>query len=646
MRLLKWAIIVALTVGVFWAVIPQATQWYIQSQLQAQGLQPQIRDLRVDYVSGEFIINGLEIRRGSQVLVRADTLRVAPDLGAWWQSRLVVRKWHSQGLQINLTQTDKGLELPGFTLPMLSSRFDLSKGILFQLVVAAETRICRKSAQLDQCLNLGDVQLGDTLLRQEKSGWQLSSRSPWLLDRVNLRDQQKAIAVFFIQKALLRDLVVSSDWSRVAQVQLNGLHLVERSLDEQKALENPYQTQVGSLLLNDLAYKSGAPSQLHVGQMEVISLRQTLHKNREQVLVATAQLREFFPLLDKLLNPAGQLTLSLGKTRILDGALAWLDDSVQPAVRESLSGLNCELSSLNTLKPDEATQLTLVTKLSGRGEVHLRGTVRPFAQPQALDLQGTLRDIDLTHYGSYAQTYFGEVPRHGVLDGSFDLNLGYDRFKLQGRAVLTEIRMSGDGLVTRQGVDMTLGRAFERLRGDGQQVTSEWVFEQDLTQAKEPLRQLMANSFKANFVRQALNGAKPSSRFMPGVETQLATVNTFDPFRFNPNEKELSPDQLRRMDTLVQLIKTQPKVQVKLCATATAMEWAALYNQGVVPAPGSLVSEGQLQYLQDLSAARTRFVKTQLQNRGIPAGRFVACESDVQMASKIMSYLQVVLDTP
>ena len=116
---------------------------------------------------------------------------------------------------------------------------------------------------------------------------------------------------------------------------------------------------------------------------------------------------------------------------------------------------------------------------------------------------------------------------------------------------------------------------------------------------------------------------------------------SFDAFRYSPHERDLSPDQERRLKDLAALVNRRPKEKLKLCAIATSVEWSALYNHGAPLAPGSLVADDQLQYLIDLSAARVRSIKVQLGELGIGSQRFISCEPKVEMGAKIMSYVSV-----
>ncbi len=642
MRLIKWTIIVGIIASIFWAAVPWTLRWYFNQQMTQLGLESRLRDFAVNYVAGEFILRAWEVRRQGELVLSVEQLRVAPDLAAWREGRLVLRALAAQGLRLNWQLADKGVTIAGQSGAQWQKLLKLERGAQLNSVSLDNAQLCQSSTTGDQCWVIGTGQANDLVWRWDRAGWQLASRSTLVLSKTHLQNQKANLAVFLLETSQMRDFVFSNDWSRIAQWQLNGVHLVERSLDEQKNVDNAYQTQAAAVLINDLGYKTGQSTQLHIGQLDITRLRQTLHQNRDQVMLATAQLRQFLPITEQFLNPTIPLTLAIDKTHIFDGAVAWRDESVSPAVTESLVGLNGELGSLNSLKPNEPTSLTLITKLGQRSEFQLRGQIRPFETPMSFDLQGDMRSIKLANYASYLATLYQESPKSGELDGTITLSSAANQFKLEGRVTLTELRTQGEGNLSRQGQDMTLGRAFERLRGESQQVAIDWRFNTDLTKEKDPIKTAIAKSFKNTLLRMSQNDWRAAGvTNLAGLGSNPEGPLSFDPFRYSPHERDLSPDQERRLKELANLVSRRPKEKLKLCAIATSVEWSALYNHGAPLVAGSLVADDQLQYLIDLSAARVRSIKIQLGELGIPHQRFISCEPKVEMGAKIMSYVGV-----
>ncbi|MEY4588116.1 MAG: hypothetical protein RL497_192 [Pseudomonadota bacterium] len=642
MYLIKWGLILSIVVGVFWALVPWGVRWQINEQLTKIGLESSLKDLSIDYVAGDFILRNWEVRHQGRVFLQAEELHLAPDLGAWWAERLALRKLSARGLRVNWQASSTGVSLAGLPAKQWQSLLKLDQGAQFTAVNLEQAEFCQTADGNEQCWVFGAGQASDLTWRWDKAGWQLASRSTLVLDKARLQNQKANLAVFLVEKSQIRDFVFSNDWSRMAQCQLTGLHLVERSLDEQKNVENAYQTQASSVLINDLGYKPGQPAQLHLDLLDITRLRQTLHQNRDQVMLATAQLRQFLPQTEQFFNAKTPLTLAINKTRIFDGAVAWRDDSVTPAVNESLTGLNGELGSLNSLKPNDPTSLTLVTQMGKNSEFQLRGQIRPFQEPLSFELQGSLRGIQLPKYDSYFANLYQERPASGQLDGSINLSSSPSQFKLDGQITLTDLLTVGDGNLSTQGRDMTLGRAFERLRGESKYVQIEWHFAVDPSKEPGPLKTALAKSFKTTLLRMVQNDWRSAGvNNLAGLGSNPDGPLSFDPFRFSPNERELSPDQARRLKDLAALVARRPKEKLKLCAIATSVEWSALYHHGAPLAPGTLVSEDQLQYLIDLSTARVRNIKGQLGELGINNQRFISCEPKVEMGAKIMSHVGV-----
>ena len=378
MRLIKWGLIIGMAAGLFWAAVPWGVRWAINKHVAQLGLESHLQDLSIDYVAGDFILHDWEVRSPGHEFLHVQQLQIAPDLAAWWDGRLVLRKLSAQGVRINWQASDKGPVLAGLPAAKWQNLLKLERGAQLNSIALEQAKLCQSEQNNDQCWVIGTAQASDVVWRWDRAGWQLASRQALIMDNTHLQNEKANLAVFLVERSLIRDFVLSNEWSRIAQWQITGLHLVERSVDEQKNIANAYQTQASTVLISDLGYKSGVPTQLHLGQLDISSLRQTLHQNRDQVMLATAQLRQFLPMTEQFFNPNTPLTLGIDRTHIFDGAIAWRDESVTPAVTESLTGLNAELGSLNSLKPDTSTNLTLITKLGQHSEFQLRGQVRPF----------------------------------------------------------------------------------------------------------------------------------------------------------------------------------------------------------------------------------------------------------------------------
>ncbi len=644
MRLLKWLVFVGVMAGLVLVITPLVTRWYLTNWLVAWGYEVQLEGATLRFSRGDIELTGLNVHLPGGRGLRAGHVVLSLDWLAWAGGRLQVRSWSSQGVQFDLLETPAGLKISGLALQGLEEFVNSPVGLQVASLDATDTQICRDiSAESRQCLLLGSLTLADAQLKREGQDWQLSSRSPASIENVYWRDFQKNLAMLFIQKAQFRDFVFTPTWTRVAQFQASGFHFVERSQDEQKALANPYQTQFATLLVTDVAFKTGEPAQLHMGLAEVTGWRQTLHTDRNAALLATAQLREFYPALGRLLSdPAQKLTLALGKTRVIDGAVAWRDESVVPVVGESLTGLNLELGAINTLKPDEAVPITLVTKLGAKGELQIRGSFRPFVDGMAFDLQGQVRGLDLTHYSAYIKTLLNEDVMSGEVDGTFLARASFKHVNVDSSLKLSQFYATGPGLVSRQAGDMTLARAFGLLRDRSQAVQMLWRQEFDLTNTQEPLKATLAKGFRRSLVTMAQNDYRSAGSVDVAVANGGLNQSRFEPFHFNPNDRQLSPDQTKQLNNLAAVLKSKPSARLRLCAVSTGMEWSALYNQGApLPRKGALVAEDQTQYLFQLANLRARNIKAKLGELGVASARFDDCESEVQMAVITVSFMTI-----
>ena len=637
MRLIKWSLVIIVILAILLALAPLGLKHYSVAWLNKQGYDARIDTFGFNVVTGKLSIAGLHIADQSGKHVAVDILETYVKLPEFFNKEVLLRRFRTQGVSLHLG-ADESASWTQFSSPftdivnrhLIDWRFELVNGLNEQ------AELCRKhplSPSSDQCFTVGSFALRDVVVQNTSKGWQLATRSSVQLQRLYFNDPESGDSLLYVGDAQIRDWVSDQQETRIGQIAVKAFHLVERTDLEARRLDSPYQTQLDSLLINDIVVTDGGnQGRVQLGLVDLTALRQTLHKNSDASLVLMSRLEEVFPGLSRSLSKEGDsaVLLEVLKTRIVDGAVAWLDDSVVPPAQESLKGLSLELGPISSVQPEKRTPLTFVGRFEEGGEVYVRGRIAPFAEHPNFSLEGHVKGLDLAKISAYTETLFAEKVTQGRLDAKFRAEA--QSAVLQGDAAIRLSDIASLGGTRRDGV-LSLQESFGRLRTKNNEVDFDTYFDFDLA-ASDSVAEALGREVKRTLSAIA-QGQQPSKPVKRIVENKALT---FEPMKYNPNIMELIGTQAIRLRDVAQIANEQAGKTLVLCPVTTGGEWAALYRQGKYKGWEQIPSNEKA-HLLDMSRLRAKNLLGKLKEFGVATSRVSICEPTVQLSDEGPSFL-------
>ncbi|MGQ0710087.1 MAG: DUF748 domain-containing protein [Rhodoferax sp.] len=116
--------------------------------------------------------------------------------------------------------------------------------------------------------------------------------------------------------------------------------------------------------------------------------------------------------------------IEVGAVTLAHGRVLFSDRFIQPNYSAHLSELNGRLSRLSSRPVNGAVELAEL-ELRGRAEgtatLFVAGKLNPLVQPLVLDIQGKVRDLELSPLSPYAVKYAG----YGIERGKLNVDVGY-----------------------------------------------------------------------------------------------------------------------------------------------------------------------------------------------------------------------------
>ena len=645
MRLIKWSFGLIIGLVVLVAIAPIAAKHFAVYWLTEQGYDAQIETVSFNAISGKLTVAGLDVRKSSEQGLRIDLLEAHMKMPELLSQEAVIRRLRTQGLRLDLGTLDTNFS--EFTTPienfvnrhMPAWRFEIINSLNEHLEVC-RTGLSPSGKALSQCFSIGSFALRDATVQNTSKGWQLSTRSTSHLQRMYFKDHFNGTSLLYLGDAKIRDVVADPSERRIGQIALKSFHLVERSEIETQRLDTPYQTQLDSLLINDIVEtRSKEQIRLQLGLVDATALRQTLHKDHNAAFVIVERLREVFPSLDLAMNDetgnGPDVIVEVMKTRIIDGGIAWLDDSVSPPAREALTGLSLELGPVSSAQPEKRSPLIFIARLGDDGEIVMRGRLAPFSEYPNFSVEGHVKGLDLAKMSAYTETLFTEKVLRGRLDAKFRAQ--GQSSNVQGDASVRLSDISTGGGANMNGV-LSLQDAFSKLKDKNQSVDFEMFFDFDLL-AVDSLGEALGRQTKRTLSDLA-KGIKPQRRaFKPATEEGMV----FEPLKYNPSEHELMGAQAIRFKDITVLAKEYPHKLLSLCPVTTGGEWAGLFRQGKSLKSWEQIPSGERKHLLGLSRARAKALLKKLEEVGIAKNRVKMCEPSLKLTDDGPSFLSALL---
>jgi outer membrane protein OmpA-like peptidoglycan-associated protein len=141
---------------------------------------------------------------------------------------------------------------------------------------------------------------------------------------------------------------------------------------------------------------------------------------------------EIRPPVDRAHKPAADTSpvITIGRTRIRNGSVAFRDRSVRPAVNATVQQIQADVGQLSSARMDRA-DMKVECQIAEIGRVSANGHINPLNPAAVTAFTISVRDVDLKPIGPYVAKYAG----YALDRGRLDLDLDY---RIENRALLAK----------------------------------------------------------------------------------------------------------------------------------------------------------------------------------------------------------------
>jgi hypothetical protein len=346
---------------------------------------------------------------------------------------------------------------------------------------------------------------------------------------------------------------------------------------------------------------------------------------------------------------AGPLRLALAGVR-LDGPgrLSFADLGVQPPFRRTLDISRLRLGGLDSGAANDWTTVELAGAVGEYSRIDVAGRVRPFSDRVNVELEGTIKALDLPPLSSYTARALGYNLQSGQLESDIELKITDDQLDGAAKLVLHRLTVKAADAerlaeLNRE-LNMPLDSALNMLRDGDDNIRLTLPVAGDIHKPDfdigDIINKAMGKALKTaavSYVKFALQpyGALITLAQMAG---EAANRVALQPITFTPGSTQPGADARPYLEKLATMLKERPALRIQICGFATAADRQALQQaelakqpppkDGKAPEPPSIPDDALL----PLAEARAAAIKRELVVRGAAPERLFVCNPEIDKA--------------
>lgn len=642
MRLLKWFFGIIIILGLLVGLSPLLVKAYIDYRLESKGYEVEIKKLGIDLIFGQVSVHGVKIKSPNNEQLNIFEGVFEFDRRALFQKTFRIDHAELKDFHLDLNVQNEQITFAGLSfdqwMPLAKKN---SWPLDLRYIQFTNSELCR--IDLNQCLNVASASASKLKITANDQGYQVEHSSPVSLNKAYLRDNNSELSIFYLDEFKIGEGLYTPSLRQLKNIELNNFQLVE-SRNSSDSLETPYQTQVGELDIDSLLVDMGSSPRVNLGEVELISLRQALHKDSDAVFVWPSKIKTWLPGLVGLNHQGIQVSsektaaFNMQSLQIRSGVISWVDQSVNPPALETITQVNLHLEAVSSDTPSAPTKTKLSAKVGEKGALQFEGEVYPFSSTPRFNLMGFIQSVELANISAYTRNVLDQRIEQGTVDASLKLTAENNRLNADTRWRFTDFDFEPTRRNTGQ---MPLELSFDLLRDHNNAVDVILPIKGDFSRDNLDLKYIFGTLMRRTINRMAVKEVNPSGAASVDARAKPASKVVFRPLLYATNERSPAELDLPRIEEIAEKLRAKPSMSLAFCTVSTGGEWSELFNQGQRPNAQTQLSDEQRQIMLDLAIARGRTVEALLLERGVNKAQVVLCQPELNMTQFGPSYTSV-----
>ena len=258
--------------------------------------------------------------------------------------------------------------------------------------------------------------------------------------------------------------------------------------------------------------------------------------------------------------PDAAAAVHIGKFTVRDGAVAFLDRSVNPEVRMDITGLSGSVAGMTSLA-STAADVELRATLNGQAQLAVTGKVNPLAENLFLDIKVTGRDFDLPSVSTYSGTFAGYAIRRGKLSVDLAYKISQRRLEAQNKLLIDQFDF-GEKVESPKATHLPVRLAVSLLKDRNDRITLDLPVSGSLDDPKFRVGRVILKMIGHLLVKVATSPFALLGSLFGGGGAELNTVV------FAPGGAALDDAARAHLDTLAQGLYDRPGLRLEISGVA------------------------------------------------------------------------------
>jgi hypothetical protein len=248
--------------------------------------------------------------------------------------------------------------------------------------------------------------------------------------------------------------------------------------------------------------------------------------------------------------------ISIGAIVITNTALSFTDRSLSPNVNFAIQSVNGSIAGLSTEQLRHA-DITLNAMIDGVGPASITGTLNPFSGTLTNSIKISVKDVDLTPSGPYSGRFAG----YAIAEGKLNLDLTYQIVgkKLTAKNVITLDQFTfGEKVESADATHLPVRLAIAILKDRQGKIILDVPIEGNLDDPKFRIGKVVTRAIVNILEKVATSPFSLLGAVFGGGGEELSYQD------FAPGTAELSPDNVKKLDSLVKGLYARPGLNLEI----------------------------------------------------------------------------------
>jgi hypothetical protein len=251
--------------------------------------------------------------------------------------------------------------------------------------------------------------------------------------------------------------------------------------------------------------------------------------------------------------------ITIGSIVISNAAASFTDRSLTPNVNLTIQQFSGEIAGISSAEPRHA-DVNLHATVDGVGPIDIIGHINPFSGTATNDLKITFKDVDLTPTSPYSGKFAG----YRIAQGKLNLDLAYDLIgrKLKSKNVITLDRFTfGEKVESPDATHLPVRLAIAILKDRNGQILLDVPIEGSLDDPQFRIGKVVMHTILNILTKVATSPFSLLGAAFGGGGEELSYQD------FAPGSAVLSPDNEKKLDSLVKGLYERPGLQLEIAGS-------------------------------------------------------------------------------